>query len=512
MLQFGRWLGVVSVLVLSACQFTIDPKVTVNPGGGWTVDTDLGDKLVTCSATLVSGTTAASGQATPIKVVAQGGAAPYQLVDSAVAFQTETVISRTYENNTSANVTQVDTVVIKDAVGFVSQCNFLVTVTPASTPPSTLACTLTAAPVSPAVGANVLFTGAATGGTAPYTFSALAMGSDSTVVTALAPASSTSATAVGKYNSAGLRTASIKLTDSTATEVVCQATVSVIAAASVNLTPSPSSSVVVGNAITVTAAPSGFSTTPTYTFTATRNGQPVSGVSIAQNGAVATVTSSSIQSQFDFTVVATAGAQSATKTITLGFSAATSLACSISHTSGTLYTGDNVTFTASATNGEPLEITYFATHSDGVVQSQTSNTRVVKYSVAGVKVAYVQAKSTSTGALCQSGGVMTDVVQISPPVVPALTCTAFTSPNPSYTYQALTAWASISGGSGSQKWVESIDVTLNGASTSLYSGYWTGATSASLTFYYQGSYGVKMNIRDSAGNTGSCSTTQSVWY
>ncbi|MBY0371160.1 hypothetical protein K2X33_10770, partial [bacterium] len=170
-------------------------------------------------------------------------------------------------------------------------------------------------------------------------------------------------------------------------------------------------------------------------------------------------------------------------------------------------------FSVTASNGEPLLITYFATHSDGVIQSQTDNTRVVKYSVPGVKTALIQAKSKTTGALCQAGATLTDNVEISPTVNPALSCTAYTSPNPSYTQQWILAWASISGGSPSAtKWVESIDVTYGGSPTSSYSGYWYGATSAYLKFYYSGSYGIKLNIRDTAGNTGSCSTTQSIWY
>ncbi|MBY0371343.1 hypothetical protein K2X33_11695, partial [bacterium] len=305
MKRFGIF--AVALVALSACKITVDdPNIQ---GGNLTVNTDLGDKVVTCSATLVSGTTAASGQATPIKVTAKGGTAPYQLLDTAVAFNTETVISRTYTNDTTANVTEVDTVVIKDSVGFVSQCNFLVTVTPSSSTPSTLACTLTAAPASPQVSSNILFTGAATGGTAPYTFSDLVLGTDSTVVSPLAPASSTSATATGKYNSVGLRTASVKVTDSTNTAVVCQRSVDVVAGPSISVLPSPAAAVAVGSQITLNVTPTGFTGTPTYTYTTS------AAVTITPNGASAVITSSTVIAQFDVLVTATSGSQFASKTV-----------------------------------------------------------------------------------------------------------------------------------------------------------------------------------------------------
>ncbi len=499
---------------LSACTIDVKPGVQIDPtvkipeikipDGQFTLDFD--SAIVTCSAMLApeAGSVAISGQPAPIKVIAKGGVAPYEVLNTAVAFDSETVLSRTYTNNGSSNIAVVDTVVLTDQVGLVSQCNFLVTVAPAGNPPPTLACSLAATPAAPSVGQSVSFLASATGGTAPYTFSSLNMGANGTITTALVNTSPT-ATAAGVYSTAGLRTASIQVTDNGGSLMSCATTVDVAANAAVALVASPSTSVTAGQTITLTATPSGFTATPTYTFSTTRGG-----VNIAWTGNVATVTSSASQTPFDVKVTAVQGAKSATATISLSFSAATSLACSVSHTAGIYYTGDTVPFSVSSPSGQPLEITYFSTHSDGTIVSQTDASRNVKYAVAGVKYVLVQAKSKTTGAWCQAGSTMSDMVEITPPVAPALTCVGHTSVNPSYRYEWFSAWANISGGQG-VKWVDTITVKQYGSPVS-YDGYWVDSNTARLKLFYGGSYELKFFLKDSNGNTGSCTTTQSVWF
>lgn len=107
---------------------------------------------------------------------------------------------------------------------------------------------------------------------------------------------------------------------------------------------------------------------------------------------------------------------------------------------------------------------------------------------------------------------MSDTVVINAtPTIPALTCSGSTTYNPSYTYEWFVASATISGGQGS-KWVDSIDVTQNGSTFYNYDGQWIDSTSAWLSIYNPGSYVVKFNVKDSYGHTGSCSTTQVVYY
>ncbi len=493
-------LGVVALLsLLSACKVDVpNTTVTVNHEGATTL---------TCSAMLSpsAGSSVVSGVPSPITVNAKDGVAPYQIVDAAIAFDKETVISRTYENLGSVNKTVVDTVVVKDASGHVTQCNFLITVNPVGSP-SDLACNLVSTPASPVLNQSTGFVATALHGQAPYSFSEFNPGTNGVVLSPLAMTSSTQASASAKYPVSGLQTASVKVTDNSGTHVVCSTLVNVAVAPSVSLVASPASSVVAGSDITLTATPSGFSATPSYVFSTTR-----SGVTLSWVGNIATVKSTAIQSAFDVVVTATAGTQVATHTISLSFTNQTSLACSVSHSSGIYYPGDTVSFNVSATSGEALQITSFTVPSDATLVASTSTSRSVSFSLSGDKTVLVKARSVASGALCQSGSDMSDSVTISPITTPALTCTGYTSINPSYRFQWFNAYAVLSGGVG-LKWVDTISITKNGINYYNYNGVWLDATSARLEIENSGTYLINFNLRDSNGNTGSCSTTQIVWY
>lgn len=490
-----------SVLVLvSACKVEVEAKGTVVP------QVASGDPL-TCSAQLSSsmGGSVQSGVSAPIEVSATGGSAPYEILDSAVAFQSQTVIARTYSNTSNANIQVVDTVAVTDQAGHVTQCNFLVTVTPENAPPSSLACSLVATPSNPALNQNSVFVVTAQGGTAPYQFSNFVPGASSTVVSPLSATSATTASATAKYTTSGLRTASTTVSDNAGAQVTCSTSVNVAPAPSVSVVASPATSVVFGNTITLTATPANFSSTPTYNFTTSR-----SGVNIVKNGAVASVTSSTAQSTFTVTVTATAGSQTATTTIDLSFLNPTSLPCTLSHASGTYYPNDNVVFNVTATSGEALEITGFSTNSDATQVSSTASSRTIRYSTSGSKTVYATARSVSTGALCQAGATLSDSVTITP-VSTALSCSGYTFYNPSYRFEWFKASAVISGGSG-LKWVDTITITKDGSTYNNFDGQWIDSNSAWLAIYNAGTYVIKFNLKDTSGNTGSCTTTQVVWY
>ncbi len=464
-------------------------------------------KLMSCSAALApeTGGFAISGESTPVNVIAKDGTAPYQIVDTALTFDASTVLARTYTNDTNAPILVVDTVTVKDAIGLVSQCNFLVSVNPAGVvPPSNLACNMVASPSNALVDQNVTMTATASGGTAPYTFSQYTPGTGGIVVSPLVFAGS-QANATAKYVSSGLRTASMVLNDNAAHQIVCSTQVNVAAAASVVMVASPATSVIAGSTITLTATPNGFSTAPTYTFTTARGG-----VSITWSGNVAQVTSATTQSAFDVVVTATAGSQVAQHTLSLSFVAPASLACNITHPAGVLYVADAVPFTVTATNGTPLEITFFSTHSDGVVQSQTNSSRTVKYSVPGIKTVFMTAKAAGGSALCNNGAALSDTVEIAANPVAPLTCSGSTSLNPSYQYEWFFASAAISGGQGA-KWVETLELKRNGSLFTTYDGYWVDADTAGLKIPFSGTYEVKFNLKDAYGHTGSCTTTHFVW-
>ena len=198
------------------------------------------------------------------------------------------------------------------------------------------------------------------------------------------------------------------------------------------------------------------------------------------------------------------------QSISLAFSPTLNLACSVSHLAGMYYTGDTVKFDVTATTGEALELTYLSLPTDAVVVASTSGSRSLRFSSAGSRTILVKARSIATGALCQSGSILSDTVNISARITPLLTCTGYTDYNPSFTYDEFSAWAILSGGSGN-KWVDTITLTRNGTPFYGYQGAWLDATSAQLEIERAGSYLIKFNLKDSAGNTGSCTTTQVVW-
>ncbi len=489
-------------LLLAACKVDVKPpNVTVNS------DLDNGGTLVTCSAELSAsaGGAAVSGVEVPIVVKASGGVIPYQMVDTAIVFDAQTVIGRTYTNNGSAPISVVDTMVVKDNSGHVSQCNFLVTVNPENVVPSNLACTLVPSTATPAVNQVATFTATASGGVAPYAFSSFNGGLGAQITSPLAAISSTQARASASYPTAGLRSATVTLTDNAGSVVGCSTSVNVANAPAISVVASPATSVVFGSPITLTAMPSNFSATPTYTFTTTR-----SGVSISSTGAVATITSASAQSAFNVVVTATSGSQSASQTISLSFLNPTSLACSVTHPAGTYYVGDSVKFTVSASSGEAVEITSFSTTSDYSLVSFTANSRTLSYSLTGTKTVIVRARSVSTGALCQGGADMTDSVVMNAVQTPALTCTGYTVYNPSYRYEWFQAYATISGGTG-VKYVDTIEITKNGNTFNAWDGQWINATSAWLNIFDNGTYQVKFLLKDTNGGMGSCSTSHIVW-
>ncbi len=464
--------------------------------------------VFTCSAQLSPqvGGSVNSGVEAPISVKASGGNSPYQILDTAIAFDSTTIVARTYQNTGTSSTVLVDTVTVKDNLGLITQCNFLVTVNPAGTPPSSLACNLVATPSSPAVNQSTVFAVTAQGGVAPYQFIQFVPGTQGTITSALSPISSVQANATATYSTAGLRSATATIRDNAGTQVICARSVDVAALPTVSMIASPSTAVVFGNAITLTATPSAFSSAPTYVFTTSR-----AGVSIVQNGNVATVTSATAQSNFNVVVTATKGSQTATSTITLAFLNPTTLPCTLTHTAGTYYTGDTILFSVAATSGEALEITEFSTQSDVTVVSSTNSSKSLKYSVAGTKNVTVKARSIATGALCQSGAYMSDSVVVNATQSPALTCSGVTNFNPSYTWEWFKATATISGGQG-LKWVETISITKNGNSFNAYSGEWIDSNSAWLNIYTAGTYLVRFNLKDTNGNTGSCTTTHVVWY
>jgi hypothetical protein len=512
-----------TLVLLSGCGVDLSvPKIEI-PAGTIKVNIDpadlqreidrlQGNQLV-CSAGLPAsaGGVVSSGVASPIEVTARGGVGPYTILSTAISFSSQTVLSRTYTNTGSTNRVVVDTVSVVDSLGIITQCNFSVTVLP-TTSPSTLACTMVPTPSSAMVNNNVSFLTTASGGTSSYTFSNLTLGTDGSVVTGLAPINSTQATAVGRFSSSGLKTNSVRVTDSSGTFVVCSSTVSISGSASVSLVASPSTTAQVGSSIVVSAIASNFSPAPTsYVFSTTE-----SGVLLSPSGNSVTVTSSNgmPHSAFNVQVVASNGSQSASSSIALTFVGTTGyLSCVLNHPVATYYTGNQVPFTATASSGEALTITTFVASSDATVTTTGNATRNVAYANPGSKIVYALAKSTSTGQFCNDGNYLVDSLTINNSgggYLP-LACSAYTNYNPTVLNQSFYAYGVLTGGNPSNRWVDTLRVLRNGVVVSNYSGYWYDRYTAVLSiFTTRGTYQVELTAKDSLGNTAVCSTNHIV--
>ena len=513
-----------TLVLLSGCGVDLSvPKIEI-PAGAIKVNVDpaelqkqldqiSGNQLV-CSAGLPAsaGGVVSSGVASPIEVTAKGGVGPYTILSTAISFSSQTVLSRTYTNTGSNNKVVVDTVSVVDSLGVITQCNFAVTVLP-TTSPSTLACTMVPTPSSAMANANVSFLTTASGGTSSYTFSNLTLGTDGTVVTALAPINSTQASAVARFSSSSLKTNSVKVTDSAGAFVVCSSVVSISGTAAVSLVASPSSTVQVGSSIVVSAVASNFSPAPTsYVFSTTE-----SGIQLSPSGNSVTVTSSNglAHSAFSLQVVASNGSQSASSSIALTFIGTSGgyLSCVINHPVATYYTGNQVPFTATASTGEALTITTFVASSDATVTTTGNANRNVAYANPGSKIVYALAKSSATGQYCNDGNYLVDSLTINNSgggYLP-LACSAYTNYNPTVLNQSFYAYGVLTGGNTANRWVDTLRVLKDGAVVSNYSGYWYDRYTAVLAIYTtRGTYQVELTAKDSLGNTAVCSTNHIV--
>jgi hypothetical protein len=524
-------LGFVAVTVLSGCGLDLQvPKIEIPPGSVKIVVDDadlqkqldqLGGNQLVCSAGLPAsaGGVVSADVATPINVNASGGVGPYRILNTAVSFTSATVVTRTYSNNGSSNLMVVDTVSVVDSMGLVTQCNFVVTVLPKNNP-STLACTLNSSPSTVEMNAPVSFIATASGGSGGYNFSNLTLGSGGSVLSSLSPINSTQASASASFASAGMKTNSVRVTDSSNNFVVCSSSVTVQGAATVSLVATPSASVAVGSAITVTAVTSNFSTTPNYVFTTTQ-----SGISLIPSGNSITVTSSNglPHTNFPVQVTASSGSQSATATIQLTFTGAsgTPLNCTLTHPAGTFRVNNDVPFSITATNGEPLIITTFVVTSDGNVVQTSNSTRTVRYNNPGIKYVYALAKGANSGEWCNQGNYLVDNLEIlnstggGGSTLP-LACVAYTNYNPSYLNEYFYAYGVLTGGNPSNRWVDSVRVLRNGALVSNYTGYWYDRYTAvlaitnSTSFNPRTTYQVELTAKDNEGRSAICSTNHIV--
>lgn len=495
---------VVVGFLTQACKVVVPDQVTTGGGTG----NSQSQNLLTCSAVISGVSSATSGTPVPILVNASGGTAPYSLPGISGTFASFTTTTRTYSNTTSSDIIVDDQVTILDSASNAATCGFKVTVKSSSNP-TNVSCSLVANPNPAVVNTNVVLSATASGGTAPYTFGSLVVGTDGSIVNTLSSSSSTQATATVKWSSSGLKTPSVVAQDANGNLATCSVSETVNPAASVSLVASPSASVAANQVITLSAVPANFAPT-SYTFSTSDTNVRLTmgsqvGTSVTGTSAVIAVSSlDGLNHNFTVNVTATQGSQSASQSISLAFTSV-ALSCALTHPSGTYVAGATVPFTISASNlaaNESLIVDTFSVNSGTILTIPLATTVNVKFDQAGSKFISATAH-TSQGRVCNAGQAVQDTLTINS----AFSCSAYTTPSYSYVGQYINAGATITGGVG-----QSVVTRIDTYSWVYLTGYFTSNTNAYLAFWDYGVFPVQVTVRDSAGNTTTCSTTQVVTY
>jgi len=304
-------------------------------------------------------------------------------------------------------------------------------------------------------------------------------------------------------------TETIGLIDSLAQLTNCTTSLLVLPSSSsdpgVTFVVGPSPEEVIGTDITISTFTTNFGTSPTITFTYSEAGVSMSQ---AESSATFSVTDGNPHA-FDVTILASDGSDSASTSVSLSFVEVVPdpIICTISHNDGLHLVGDEVLYTVTANSGEALEITSVDPGTDGTLTDLTGSVATVTYSSSGDKTATVSARSTSTGAECNT---LTHTVE----VLEILSCEAFTQYSSYYTGETIWTWAIIPDEIGD----EGIQVTLVEAIGNIPEGWgeyflypWF-PLHAEVYFYASGTTTLRLTVEDANGQTATCTTDSfNVW-
>ena len=499
-----------NLLALTLTSFFISSCKIETSGVTFTVNSG----SLTCAAT-ASLSSVVSGQTFPVTLQVIGGAAPYTLSGTTGTFLTTYTIPKTLTNATDNSQVTSTSFTVTDSAGKSTSCQLAITVTPETTTSTApLSCSVAASDETPDINQSVTYTATAANGSGTYFFTGFIPGGSGTITASLNQISSSQATAGARYSYSGLYTSVFYVSDSAGNSATCAKTVTVQAGQSVSLTASPSTTVPATQSISLTATPSGFSATPTYTWSIVG-----SGLNLSSSGNTATVTAIDAYSTRTgtVTVVATNGSQTATSNIPLTFTAGSStLNCSISYTPGTYTTNQNVPFSITASTGEALTVTQINVTDGYVVGGTPSQNPYINFYYTGTKLVTALARSTSSGVLCNNGAYLQTSIYISSSQTP-FSCSLSMTPNPTYTYTWILATITASGAQGSY-WLESLTsdypdymaLDSSAAQESLSSAY-SSAIYRYVYFYYPGTWKVTARLRDSAGRTATCDTYETIY-
>lgn len=493
-----------SLIFFSGCKIETPPVTITVTGTDGTTNSTVSQ--LSCAASVSSAVSQViSGDTFPVTIQVTGGTGPFTYSQYVANLVNQIMFTDTFTNSGSSPAQVTHSYTISDAQGNSAACNVTLTVNP--TPQtSNLACAFSANTTSPAVGQTVNYTVTVSGGTAPYSSSNYQPGSNTTYASTLVQSSATTFSSSAIYGTAGYKTASVQINDALGGQTTCSQVINVIGTPSVSVTASPSSTVAAGTPITLTATTANFSSNPDVTFSTLSGGVALSSV----GNTIVVSTTDFLARTVVVDVVASNGSQQASTSITLNFTGSQSLTCYLEYPpSYTNYkVGDQITFSVRAASGEALALTSLSAQDGTVLDPLGGSSANIRFNSSGTKTVYATARSASTGVLCNSGAYLTNSLYIAPQQA-ALSCTAVTSPDPTYRGGFFLARAVVPSGSGVGT-VRLVQIQTSWDARTSYS-YYNDATSSYMAIYNAGTFPIVLTVRDSAGNTATCSTYQTVY-
>jgi len=419
-----------------------------------------------------------AGQQVTFTASASGGTAPYSFSWNFGDGSTGTGSSISHTYVTAGTFTVVLTVKDSGSPQQTTSSQQFVTVTNPPPPPLTASFTFT--PANPQVGQTVSFTGSASGGTPPYTYS-WTFGDSGT---------GSGSSVTHTYQAAGSYTVVLTVTDAAGQTASSTQTVTVSNIPPPTLTASFTynpSSPLVGQQVTFSASASG-GTAP-YTFSwAFGDGSTGAGQSITHTY--------SSPGAFTVTMAATDSSspqQTASSQQSFTVTSPPPLTASFTFTPSAPQTGQQITFTASASGGTtPYSFTW--TFGDG--SNATGSTVTHTYTSAGTFTVVLTVKDS--GSPQQTVTSQQSVTVTSPPPPPLSASFTFNPSSPD-AGQAVSFTGSASGG-----------VSPYNYSWSFGDGGTASGSSVSHTFQSNGTYTVALTINDSTGQIAKSSQTITV--